>query len=56
MSQKLQGLLLAAFLITGLITGAAAMAKDKPPVATGEFQYLLVGKRIGEEPASGLQG
>ncbi len=45
MSQNLQGLVLAAF----LITGAGAMAKDKPPVATGEFQFLLVGKRIGEE-------
>ena len=49
MSQKLQGFVLAAFLTTGLITGGGAMAKDKPPVATGEFQFLLVGKRIGEE-------
>ncbi len=49
MSQKLNGLVLAAFLTTGLITGAVAVAKDKPPVATGEFQFLLVGKRIGEE-------
>ncbi len=45
MSQNLRGLVLAAF----LTTGAGAMAKDKPPVATGEFQFLLVGKRIGEE-------
>ena len=46
MSQKLlQGLALAAVLTTGV----GAMAKDQPPVATGEFQYLLVGKRIGEE-------
>ena len=49
MSQKLQEFVLAAFLTTGLITGGGAMAKDKPPVATGEFQFLLVGKRIGEE-------
>ena len=49
MSQNLNGLALAGFLTTGLITGAAAMAKDEPPVATGEFQFLLVGKRIGEE-------
>ena len=45
MSQNLQGVVLAAF----LITGGGSIAKDKPPVATGEFQFLLVGKRIGEE-------
>jgi hypothetical protein len=52
MGQKLLGLVVGASVIAGASFGdgvGAAVVKDKPPVATGEFQLLLVGKRIGEE-------